>query len=65
MVTMVNTSTIKVQGWELSENKNSTVKIYIDNRQMSTTITKARKTRCIKCSKRIWGSCKKCYTRIF
>ena len=41
MVTMVNTSTIKVQGWELSENKkNSTVKIYIDNRQMSTTITR-------------------------
>ncbi len=39
-VTMVNGNSIKVQGWELSESKNSNIKIYIDNKQVSTTISR-------------------------
>ena len=58
MVTMVNTSTIKVQGWELSENKNSTVKIYIDNRQMSTTITRQERQDVLNAVKGYGGAAK-------
>lgn len=58
MVTMVNTSTIKVQGWELSENKNSTVKIYIDNRQMSTTITRQERPDVLNAVKGYGGAAK-------
>lgn len=58
MVTMVNTSTIKVQGWELSENKNSTVKIYIDNRQMSTTITRQERKDVLNAVKGYGGAAK-------
>ena len=58
IVTMVNTSTIKVQGWELSENKNSTVKIYIDNRQMSTTITRQERQDVLNAVKGYGGAAK-------
>lgn len=58
MVTMVNTSAIKVQGWELSENKNSTVKIYIDNRQMSTTITRQERQDVLNAVKGYGGAAK-------
>ena len=58
MVTMVNTNTIKVQGWELSENKNSTVKIYIDNRQMSTTITRQERQDVLNAIKGYGGAAK-------
>lgn len=58
MVTMVNTSTIKVQGWELSENKNSTVKIYIDTRQMSTTITRQERPDVLNAVKGYGGAAK-------
>ena len=58
MVTIVNTSTIKVQGWELSENKNSTVKIYIDNRQMSTTITRQERQDVLNAVKGYGGAAK-------
>lgn len=58
MVTMVNTSTIKVQGWELSENKNSTVKIYIDNKQMSTTITRRERQDVLNAVKGYGGAAK-------
>ena len=58
MVTMVNTSTIKVQGWELSENKNSTVKIYIDNKQMSTKITRQERQDVLNAIKGYGGAAK-------
>ena len=58
MVTMVNTSTIKVQGWELSENKNSTVKIYIDNRHITTTITRQERQDVLNAVKGYGGAAK-------